>query len=218
MRRKVQPKHAARQARHDVYRQHIFEAAETVFAEKGFDVAKVQDIAQRVGLSMGTIYGVFPSKNDLLVAILDDRGAIILELVRKVAGQPGTALEALRALIEAYVDFFVAQPQFLRMHLRQGSSWVLGPINGADSRQQVWQEIHELQAGIFRRGIREGVFVDEDPDYLAKLFSAMDQVVLADWVAQGMKLDRDALVRRLYELVERAFGTVGAARARARRK
>ena len=59
-----------------------------------------------------------------------------------------------------------------------------------------------------------GEFVDEDPGYLAKLFSAMDQVLLADWVAGGMRTDRDTLVRRLRELVERALCLPATARRR----
>ncbi len=49
------------------------------------------------------------------------------------------------------------------------------------------------------------MFVDEEPSYLAKLFSAIDQVLLADWVAGGMRADRDALTRRLTATVERAL-------------
>ena len=33
----------------------------------------------------------------------------------------------------------------------------------------------------------------------------MDQVLLADWVAGGMQADRDTLVRRLRDIVERAL-------------
>jgi hypothetical protein len=40
-----------------------------------------------------------------------------------------------------------------------------------------------------RRGVTAGAFVDEDPAFLAKAFSALDQVPLADW-ADGMKLPR----------------------------
>ena len=65
------PKHEARKARNDVYRQHIFAAAEQVFAERGFEATKVQDISKLVGLSMGTLYAIFPSKADLFHAILD---------------------------------------------------------------------------------------------------------------------------------------------------
>ena len=38
----------------------ILEAAEDVFAEHGFEAAKVQQIAERARLSMGTIYSIFP--------------------------------------------------------------------------------------------------------------------------------------------------------------
>ena len=131
-----QPREEARRARNDVYRQHILEAAERIFAEHGFEAAKVQHISKLAGLSMGTIYAVFPSKTD-----------------------------------------------------------------------------------IFRRGIAKGIFVDEDPLYLSKMFSVMDQVLLSDWVAGGMKEDRDTLIRRLQDMAERAFsrpagsGRVSAARS-----
>src|SRR5262245_66275007 len=72
------PREAARQARNDLYRQHILVAAEKVFAEKGFDSAKVQDISQLAGLSMGTIYALLPGTPELLQAILDQRGGDIL--------------------------------------------------------------------------------------------------------------------------------------------
>ena len=45
----------AREARTGVYRQHILDAAEQVFAERGYEAAKVLEISDRSGLSMGTI-------------------------------------------------------------------------------------------------------------------------------------------------------------------
>ena len=91
------------------------------------------------------------------------------------------------------------------MHLRSGASWALGPAMGTPTQVSYWQEIHTLQADIFRRGVAAGDFVEEDPAYLAKMFSAMDQVLLADWVAGGMRADRDTLVRRLRDIVDRAL-------------
>jgi AcrR family transcriptional regulator len=198
------PRDEARRVRTDLYRQHIFAAAEQVFAARGYEAAKVQEISERAGLSMGTIYAIFPSKVDLLGAILDARGRDILDLVRRVVGAPTPARETLRRLIEAYVTYFAAHPDFLRMHLRQGISWVASP--DADRRMQIWKEIHALQADVFRRGIQEGVFANDDPAFLARLFSAMDQVLLADWVESGMSAAPAALIDRFLGLVERAFG------------
>jgi AcrR family transcriptional regulator len=214
------PRDEARRARNDVYRQHILEAGERVFAERGFETAKVQEISALAGLSMGTIYGIFPSKNDLFRAILEERGEELLRLVRGVVTGVPEPRDALFALIELYIDYFLAHPSFLRMHLRSGASWALGPAAGTDERIRHWQEIHALQADVFRRGVEAGVFVDEDPAYLAKLLSVMDQVLLADWAATGMAAERDRLVERLRRQVERSVcrpGTgVGSARPRAR--
>src|SRR5438445_3688188 len=188
------PRDEARRARTDVYRQHIVEAAEQVFAERGFAPAKLQDISRLAGLSMGTIYAIFPSKADLHRAILEERGLELLSLAREAAARKGPARAALDALIEVYIGYFVAHPGFLRMHLRAGTSWALSPT-GTDAQVQHWQDIHALQAEIFRRGIAEGAFVDEDPGFMARLFSVMDQVLLADWVTGGMRAGRADLVR-----------------------
>jgi AcrR family transcriptional regulator len=200
------PREEARRARTDVYRQHIVEAAERVFAERGFEQAKLQEISRRAGLSMGTIYAIFPGKSDLYRAILEARGGELRQLARGVASDDAAPREALDALGRLYVDYFVAHPDFLRLHLRSGTSWALGPTTPAgDGQVALWREIHELQAEIFRRGVAQGVFVDEDPGTLAKLFTAFDQVLLAEWVASGMRADRDDLVRRLAAHVERSF-------------
>jgi AcrR family transcriptional regulator len=196
---------AAREARTEVYRQHILDAAERVFAERGYEAAKVAEIAQDCALSMGTIYAIFPGKAELYAALLEARGQELLRLARDLAALSLPPRQALLALAEVYIDYFVAHPAFLRMHLRSGASWALGPVTGAPAQVGTWREIHTLQADIFRRGVAAGDFVEEEPEYLARTFSAMDQVLLADWVAGGMGDDRDTLARRFRDMVERSF-------------
>ena len=195
----------ARQARNDLYREHILDAAEEVFAERGFESAKLQEISARGGVSMGTIYAIFPGKEDLFRGILDRRGQQMLQVARDGAHSDPDPRIALDRLIEAYIDYFIAHPSFLRMHLRLGTSWVLGPAIGSPGQVQLWSEIHTLQAELMRSGIATGVFVEEDPAFLAKIFSALDQVLLADWVAGGMKADRSELIARMRGLVDRVI-------------
>jgi AcrR family transcriptional regulator len=49
----------------------IVTAAEDVFTKKGFNEARMDDIAEETGLSKGTLYNYFKSKDDLIIAILD---------------------------------------------------------------------------------------------------------------------------------------------------
>ena len=49
----------------------IMNAAEEVFSHKGFSDARMDDIAEETGLSKGTLYLYYKSKDDLIIAILD---------------------------------------------------------------------------------------------------------------------------------------------------
>jgi len=55
----------------DERRSQILTAAEGVFTRKGFGEARMEDIAEKTGLSKGTLYLYFKSKDDLILAILD---------------------------------------------------------------------------------------------------------------------------------------------------
>lgn len=52
-------------------RAQILDAATRVFAEKGFHRATIKDIARTAGIADGTIYTYFPSKTEVLLAILN---------------------------------------------------------------------------------------------------------------------------------------------------
>lgn len=54
----------------------IKEAAIDVFSEKGYKEAKVTDIAEKVGVSVGTIYANFKGKKELFLKILSQKGRI----------------------------------------------------------------------------------------------------------------------------------------------
>jgi AcrR family transcriptional regulator len=55
----------------DERKSQILNAAESIFTQKGFDEARMDDIADKTGLSKGTLYLYFKSKDDLIIAILD---------------------------------------------------------------------------------------------------------------------------------------------------
>src|SRR5258708_12253057 len=77
----------------------ILEAAQRVFARRGFTEASVEAIAQEAGLAKGTVYLYYPSKRALYWAALR-HGLLGLgeELTRRVAAE-----DSLRAKIRAFV-------------------------------------------------------------------------------------------------------------------
>ncbi|MEW6272765.1 MAG: TetR/AcrR family transcriptional regulator [Thermodesulfobacteriota bacterium] len=198
------PRAAAREAREHVYREHILAAGEKVFAQQDFDAAKVQDISRLAGLSMGSIYALFPSKDHIYASIIEKRGNELLALVQKIAAEQREPVDALEALASAYIEYFYAHPDFLRMNLRTGAAWALR-MTYPGTRTALADAIHALQSEIFARGVAAGAFIDEDPAYLGVLFSGIDQIHLAHWVANGMKDGRDELRDRLLRVVRKTF-------------
>ncbi|HET7232086.1 MAG TPA: TetR/AcrR family transcriptional regulator [Longimicrobium sp.] len=81
----------------------IVSAALDLFVEKGFAAAKMDEIAKRAGVTKGTVYLYFPSKEDLFRAVVEDMmGPNIEAGERLVAGHEGTATELLRKLLMAW--------------------------------------------------------------------------------------------------------------------
>ena len=62
-------------------RELLLDAARALFAEQGVDVA-MADIARRAGVSNGTLYNRFPTRDHLIEAVFVDRLAKIVELAR----------------------------------------------------------------------------------------------------------------------------------------
>lgn len=54
-------------------RQQILDAAQKVFAAKGFDGASIKDLAKAAKISPGLLYWYFKDKTDLLVSLLTER-------------------------------------------------------------------------------------------------------------------------------------------------
>jgi len=59
-------------------RERIFSAAVDLFNKKGFSNTSMQDIAEKASLAVGTLYNYFPSKNDLLLDIMQEEMEITI--------------------------------------------------------------------------------------------------------------------------------------------
>ncbi|HEX6425236.1 MAG TPA: helix-turn-helix domain-containing protein [Acidimicrobiales bacterium] len=99
---------------HDEVRARLVRAAATVFAREGCAGTRIMDIVREAGVSTGTVYGRFRSKNELLreaVVGASTKGGVLVgsapslrELIRfatRLSDRPLYSFEALR--LEAYV-------------------------------------------------------------------------------------------------------------------
>jgi AcrR family transcriptional regulator len=96
----------------------ILDAAEALFAERGFAGVSVREIAGRVGLNQASIYNHFPSKQALYEAVLD-RG---LRPIRDLLAEGAPALrteEARSRVLEQLVDHLWQTPHLPKLIQRE---------------------------------------------------------------------------------------------------
>ena len=203
---KRSPKSKLAEAKHALYRQLVLEAGERVFAEKGYDDAKVEEIAREAGLSLGTLYSVFRGKAEVFRAIHQTADEALLRRAVERVRDVDDPLEAVLAGVRAYAEYFLEHPELLRMHLREGFAWSSADSGaGSRDRTRAWSQGMEMLTRACARCIRAKVFVPGDPALFARMMIASQQVQLAHWIDQGMRPSREAILRDMAEHVKRSF-------------
>ncbi len=85
----------------------ILNSAIKVFAKKGFEAARMEDISKTAKLSVGGVYWYYKSKEDIILAIME-------QLIDKDVKELRTLLEAegtVRARLQVYIEVSIAAAQ-----------------------------------------------------------------------------------------------------------
>jgi AcrR family transcriptional regulator len=197
-----------REARREMYRRVITEAAEAVFSDKGFADARMGDVALEAGISLKTLYATFAGKVELFEAIRAVRIEEVMSLTGAVS--EGPPLDVLMNRVRVSVEYLLANPHFLRIHLREGNAWAIQPNEVAGDTPDRWRANLSEQAKTIQQGIDEGVLENGDPELLAKMVNAVYQVQLADWLEREETAPPTVLVERIQAYVKRLLCRAGA--------
>src|SRR5688572_829787 len=93
-------------------RQYVLEAAEAVFARRGFHETSVEEIARAAEYATGTVYLYFKSKEELFVAILEEKLRELIDSVRQRSTAESDPILGLRQVVQAQLEYFDAHRTF----------------------------------------------------------------------------------------------------------
>ncbi len=189
-------------ARSRMYQDLIFESAECVFGEKGFDQATMQEIATEAGVSLKTVYASFAGKRELYEAIMLSRGQAMFDAVERARRGAGGPVEQLVAGTRAFVRFLFEHRDWSRIHMRSHVSWAMRPED--EGAGALWDEGQLAYEAMLREGIAAGVFCDDDPTETAQMIRAMTRVQVVSAIEHGVQDAEgvsERLVRRLLRMV-----------------
>src|SRR5512138_1676972 len=94
-----------RQRRKEARPQELLQAALELFVEKGFAATRSEEVAARAGVSKGTLYLYYPSKEDLLKAVVRENLSTVIAEGASLAGEfAGPTRELLVLLMQTWWD------------------------------------------------------------------------------------------------------------------
>jgi AcrR family transcriptional regulator len=162
-------------------RKEIIDAAETLFSSKGFENTTMEEIAENAEFGKPTLYSYFKSKDEILFRVHMRKHQAKIASFRRAIAQQGTGLEKLRALGRAYLEFYKANPEYLRMQVYwdyKGRAFDEFSDRLHDRMLELADSFQEL-ARILEVGIQDGSLRrDLDRDRTMEIFFLTLRIVL----------------------------------------
>ena len=146
-----------------ITRSKILSAATSEFAEKGYDGARVDEIARLSGLQKNVIYYYFQSKEGLFTEVLIQTYSAIMAVREKSSIDGLDPIEAMRKLVFATGLNWGRNPEFLR--LLQSENICKGRhIKASGVIPQLYNPLIKAITTVLKNGVDQGIFrSDVDP-------------------------------------------------------
>jgi AcrR family transcriptional regulator len=187
--------------------QELLDAAQALFVERGFAAARTDEVAARAGVSKGTLYRYYQSKEELLKAVVSaclsanavttacqatDHVGTSAELLRQALSEWWSQLSGDRAggIVKLIITEVCSFPEIADLWIRE----VIGP-----SRQAISQ--------VIRQGIADGEFRPSDPDAVAYslllpiIMMCLQKHAIGAWLPVDPSVDDQRLLRHHVDLV-----------------
>ncbi|SDT98401.1 TetR/AcrR family transcriptional regulator [Desulfobacula phenolica] len=152
----------------------IINAARTVFSNKGFNSATMEEIASQAELSPGTLYLYFKNKEELHTSLSIEILKHLADEIQTVVSQDISVEEKIESFYDVFIEVYNYDPNILinLFHLQSGETL-------QNLSDEVLQQIKTYSAmahgaiiDVVKQGIEQGAFIDEHPVALADIIWA----------------------------------------------
>jgi AcrR family transcriptional regulator len=197
----TRPTRPALRDRYDRRRADVVERAAHVFARRGYGRTSMQQLAEELGIAVGSLYHYFPGKEQLLVAICDELMDPLLGDARALDGAGLAPPGHLRTLVRLWVRHVVTHRDHLlvfqqeRHAIERGAQW-----RGVRADRKAFERLLE---GVLAEAEAAGALRTADRRLaLSALLGMVNHT--AQWYRPGGRLTPEAIADGYVDLLVRA--------------
>jgi AcrR family transcriptional regulator len=180
---RVRVKKRVRQLATETYREAILEAAERAFLSAGYHEAKMSDVAREAGVSIGTLYNYFDSKEQVFSSLVEAGHREFLEALDGLAST-GNALDHAVALVRAALERIEDRGELFAMYMRMGvvNEGDIGRVLGEHHEAGYLHYLGLLEAALAEAQAEGKLRKDVEPAILAGSLAGNVNAVVFRWM------------------------------------
>jgi AcrR family transcriptional regulator len=178
----------------------ILAAARETFLEKGFGGASVAEIAAKVGVVEGLVYSYYPSKRELLNAVLRGMYEPLIREIDEGFGRLKGVRSRLRYIVWRHVRVYVEEPNLSRLVLHEVRT-------GPEYFRSVLHDLHVRYTSYLVRAVEDAIAdgelrADTDVELVRSLvYGGIEHRMWGTLFGRGEPVDVEAMADRLTDLV-----------------
>jgi AcrR family transcriptional regulator len=180
----------------------IFRSAESVFARKGYHETHMDDIAETAELAKGTLYYYFKSKDEIFCRLLERESKKVFAAVKILLDENDSFYRTLEKVVNFYVEYFQANPGFLKMFLPCMCGFIHFEDPGVIRRSVKSYESHRefIREALQKKMSKENAAVDLDD--LLKFIKTL-QIGISLRLLEGSRKEAENAARFFLDLMKR---------------
>jgi AcrR family transcriptional regulator len=165
-------------------REEIFNAAISLFSEKGYHDVTMQEIAKRAEFSVGTLYKFFRNKEDLYRALMLEQADKFHNTLLKAISEDEDEIEKLRNYVKVKGEVFKANLSIVRLYFAETRGASFNIRAGLDREIRLkYQHFLKNLSMVFQSGMERNLFRRiADPFYLALAIDSITNAFLFLWM------------------------------------
>ncbi len=187
-----------------VRRRQILDAAQSVFANRGIDKARMDDIVKASGLAKGTLYWYFKSKEAIVNAIIDRFFAGEMKRAESLLTADGAASERIKKFLGLAIQEIRRMEPLMPLGY-EIFSLVARKKYVREQIQGYYQQYIELLAELIRQGVETGELRAVDPNEAALAAGGLVEGVALYWFIDPESVDWDRMESVMFSLLERGL-------------
>lgn len=182
-------------------RERLLEAASRLFAERGFEATRPQDIAREADVAIGTFYLHFADRREAFEAFTARAATELMERARTRAPDNGNFAARLRCTLESLLDYMDEKPGVVRAAFADEA--VIGSAPGAHAESLRERLAQGLASGLELGMARGEILGDYDPLLISHGVVGLIQQALSH--GSHRALDRDVVLDQITRFCARAL-------------